>query len=210
MSTVLDQIRSLGIYPYALHLTRIENLSGICQDGKITARNFLGGRDFTDISEKSVQEKRSSKLVPCTGRPLHDYVPFFLSFKTPMVASRQTQNDDLVYLHVNLDIFSRVKGCVVTDGNATNAVTKFAKLERPKDLAILDLGVLYKLGSAGDKERSRKKAAELLVPDAVPMAEIKSLLFYSDSGRRKGLEILRNFGITMNTKVWPKYFFGST
>lgn len=208
MAAVPDEIRSLGIYPYALHLTRIENLSGIFQDQKITARNFLTDRSFADISEKSVQDKRSVKIVPCTGRSLHDYVPFFLSFKTPMVASRQTQNDDLVYLQVSLDIFTRIQGCVVTDGNATNSVTKFAPLNEAKDLSILDLGVLYKLGYAGDKERSRKKAAELLVPDAVPAKEIKSLIFYSESGKAKGLEILKNFGITVGIKVWPKYFFG--
>ena len=125
-----------------------------------------------------------------------------------MVASRQTQNDDLVYLQISLDVFSRIKGCVVTDGNATNTVTKFAPLDEPSDLSILDLSVIYKLGYAGDKERSRKKAAELLVPETVPISEIRSLIFYSESGKRKGLDILKNSGITMNVKVWPKYFFG--
>jgi hypothetical protein len=209
MSDVIDQIRAIGVYPYALHLTRIENLVGICEAGGIRSRALLADSKFSDISEASVQEKRIDKLVPQSSRSLHEYVPFFMSFKAPMVASRQTQNDDLVYLQINLDIFTRSPGCVVTDGNAASTTTKFEPLNAPEALKILDLSVVYKVDYGHDKERSRKKAAELLVPDFVGLSEIRALIFYSESGASKGLDILGKFGISMNAKVWPKYFFGA-
>jgi len=208
MSNAIDQIRALGVYPYALHITRVENLQGICEAQGLWARNSVVESTFTDISEPSVQDKRAVKIIPQTGRSLHEYVPFFLSFKAPMVASRQSQNDDLVYLQINLDIFTRIQGCVLSDGNATNATTGFELFDRPEVLKILDLSVLYKIDYGGDKERSRKKAAELLVPEFVPLSEIRALIFYSDSGAGKGLEILKDFGINKSIKIWPKYFFG--
>jgi hypothetical protein len=91
--------------------------------------------------------------------------------------------------------------------NATNSNTKFEPFDRPDALKILDLNVLYKVGYSGDKEKSRKKAAELLVPNSVALSEIKTLIFYSPTGRDKGLEIIKDFGIKPAIKVWPKYFF---
>ena len=207
VQSTIDKIRRLGVYPYAIHLTRIENLRGMCAGGGIMARNCLK-QDFLDISEKSVQSKRATKTVLNTGSSLHDYVPFFLSFKAPMVASRQSQSEDLVYLQINLDIFERISGCVLTDGNATNQVTRFDLFDRAEALKILDLSVLYKVSYAGDKEKARKKASELLVPKFVPLSEIHTLIFYSEAGKARGLEILGNSGIVKSVKVWPKYFFG--
>lgn len=205
--TTFEQIRALNVFPYAFHITRLENLRGIWETNKLLARNKVGAVTFSDISEPSVQEIRARKKVPQSARPLHDYVPFFLTFKAPMVAMRQTQNEDLVYIQVRLDIFTRIKGCFLTDGNATNADTKFEPFDRPDALKILDLSVLYKVSYAGDKEKSRKKAAELLIPDSVPLNEIRTLIFYGPGGRDKGLEILKDFGTKPAIKVWPKYFF---
>jgi hypothetical protein len=205
--TTLDQIRALSFFPYAFHITRIENLRGICDSKKVLARNKIGSITFTDISEPSVQRIRAKKKIPQSGRVLHDYVPFFLTFKAPMVAMRQTQNEEVVYIQIGLDIFTRISGCFIADGNATNSNTKFEPFDRPDALKILDLNVLYKIGYSGDKEKSRKKAAELLVPDSVSLSEIKTLIFYSPAGRDKGLEIIKDFGIKPAIKVWPKYFF---
>ena len=206
--TAIEQIRALNFLPFALHLTRIENLEGIFHNRGLQSRSSIGQTIFTDISDPSVQGVRARKTVPQTSRGLHDYVPFFLTFKAPMVAMRQAQNEDLVYIQVSLDIFTRISGCVLSDGNATNSITKFEMFDRADALKILDLGVLYKVSYAGDKERARKKAAELLVPDFVPISEFKSLIFYSDGGRDEGLSIIEKFGMRPAIKVLPGYFFG--
>src|SRR5438094_229359 len=140
--TVIEQIRALNVLPYALHITRIENLEGICRDHGLQSRTRIDQNTFIDISEPSVQEIRARKTIPQTSRCLHDYVPFFLTFKAPMVAMRQTQNEDLVYIQISLDIFTRIEGCVLSDGNATNANTKFELFDRVDALKILDLSVL--------------------------------------------------------------------
>jgi ssDNA thymidine ADP-ribosyltransferase, DarT len=205
--TIIDDIRNLNVVPYASHITRIENLEGIFAGKGLKARAQLASSSYADISEPSVQQIRAQKVVPQTGRRLHDYVPFFLTFKAPMVAMRQTQNDDLVYIQVVLDVFTRISGCVLTDGNAASAESKFELFDRVDALKILDLSVLYKVKYRGDKELARKKAAELLVPDFVPLAELRTLIFYSEAGRDKGLSIAKKFGIQISVKVMPRYFF---
>lgn len=205
--TLIERIRSLGLYPYALHLTSISNLEGIVRDGGIYSRSKMKNRSFIDISDPNVQDTRAHKTTPQTNLNLHNYVPFFLSFKAPMVALRQDHNEDLVYIQVSIDIFTRITGCFLTDGNATNSNTKFEPLVSTEAFKILDLSVLYKVAYAGDKEKSRKKAAELLVPDFVPQNEVITLIFYSASGRDKGLEIVADSGINAAIKVWPRYFF---
>ncbi len=205
--TVIEQIKSLNIYPYALHITSISNLTGICSMGGIKSRNEMANSSFADISDPSVQGIRAQKVVPQSGLTLHNYIPFFISFKSPMVAMRQDQNEDLVYIQISLDIFMRISGCFLTDGNATNTNTVFEPLTTAEAFKILDLSVLYKVGYGGDKEKARKKSAELLVPYFVPQSEIKALIFYNEAGRDKGLANITNSGIKPAIYVWPKYFF---
>lgn len=66
---------------------------------------------------------------------------------------------------------------------------------------------MYKVSYANDSEKSRKKAAEILIPYSVPISEIKTLIFYSESGKDKGLNLIKNSGIKPAIKVWPTYFF---
>jgi len=103
-----------GVFPGAMHITRIENLTAIFESGKLQCRRLLGKEEFLDISEPSAQDKRRNKKVLGTDLTLFDYVPFFLTYKAPMVSAKRTENKDLVYLRINLDVFSRLKGCVTS------------------------------------------------------------------------------------------------
>lgn len=203
--TIENAIRALGVMPTALHITKISNLKGILSNKGILPRNKV--TSFEDISNHGVQEIRSKKVVPTTNNVVHDYVPFFFSFKAPMIATLQEQNDDLVYIQINLDIFSRIAGCFLTDGNATNDNTIFREFKDVDALKILDLSILYKVKYKDDKEKARKKAAELLIPNFVPQNEFIAFIFFSEKGRDRGLEILKNAGISPATKVFPGWFF---
>lgn len=203
--TINDKIRVMGVMPTALHITKISNLRGILSNKGILSRKKVS--DFNDISNLGVQEIRSTKIVPATNKVVQDYVPFFLSFKAPMIATLQEQNDELVYIQISLDIFSRIDGCILTDGNAANDNTVFEEFKDTNALNILDLSILYKVRYKDDKEKARKKSAELLIPDFVPQSEFKALIFYSEAGRSQGLEILKNAGINPAIKVFPDYFF---
>ncbi len=202
------QIRTTyNVYPWALHITRIENLTPIFSSGSLKCRNHPDLKDFVDISEESVQKRRKEKIILDTGKTLFDYVPFFLTYKAPMVSAKRTANNDLVYLQINLDIFAQIPGCILSDGNAANTETKFVKFDTTEALKILDLDVLYKLTYKDDEERKRKKAAELLVPCEVPVSEIWQLAFYSNEGQQKGLALLEKIGKKCASKVAPKWFY---
>ena len=120
--TALAIREKFAIPSSALHVTRIENLEGIFSAGKIFSKNSLGARPFLDVSSAHVQLLRS-KLISTTGKVLHDYVPFYLSFKTPMLSAIRDQNEDLVYIRICLDVFERYPGTILSDGNAASSET---------------------------------------------------------------------------------------
>ncbi|MEO7163043.1 MAG: DarT ssDNA thymidine ADP-ribosyltransferase family protein, partial [Bdellovibrionia bacterium] len=73
----------------AYHLTHIHNLSLILDMGELNSHSRMRGRGYFDLSNEDVQAGRAAITVPVTNRPLHDYVPLYFGFKTPMVACNQ-------------------------------------------------------------------------------------------------------------------------
>lgn len=195
-SETQNEIRSrYGLVATALHLTRIENLDGILREGAILSKTGMAGREFRDISAANVQATRATKRVPCSGRILHDYVPLFVSFKAPMVASLQEQNQRLVYIAFSQCLFQRHPGTIITNGNAASAATVFREFQAIEDLELLDRSIVQKtVGYAGDAEKARKKAAEILVPDRLSVEEIRFLVFFDEAGVAEGLEIAQRHG----------------
>jgi hypothetical protein len=77
----------------------------------------MRGQSYRNLANEDVQAGRAAIMVSATQKPLHDYVPLYLGFKTPMVAINQTHNEDLLFLRFSLDILA-TPGSVVCDGNA--------------------------------------------------------------------------------------------
>lgn len=179
----------------------------ILQIGGLLTKNRLRAGAYVDISMAEVQERRGEILVLGTDKTLHDYVPFWFTFKTPMMAKVQDKNADLVYLQLSLDFLSR-GNVVIADGNAASSKTVFRLFRSIDDLEILDLSILQKkVDYAGDAERKRKKSAEVLVPDCVDWAEIGTLVCFSDDARRRVLAVLAHFGMKNSVLVRKDWFF---
>lgn len=202
-----DQIRQrYQLVPYACHVTHIENLKKIIKSAALLSKNRLSSTDYTDISMTEVQERRSEIKVLGTSKTLHDFVPFWFTFKTPMMAKVQDKNSDLVYLWLSLDILLR-GDIVITDGNAAASKTVFRVFSNLDDLQILDSQIQKKVDYAGDPERKRKKAAELLVPETVAWKDIGNLFCFDDQARRRILAILKQFGMNNAVYVRKDWFF---
>lgn len=208
-SRTQNEIRArFGIVATALHLTKIENLEGIFREGAILSKTRMAGRRFQDISDPGIQETRATKTVPCSGRVLHDYVPLFVSYKAPMVAKLQGENQRLVYIAFSQCIFSRYPGTIITDGNAAAASTVFREFNSIEDLEILDFNIIQKtVGYARDDEKARRKAAEILVPDRLLIEEIRFLTFFDEASRAEGLDISQSCGKNFATLVNKGWFF---
>ena len=108
----------------AHHLTHIENLNEILHSGELRSYNLMRGQSYRNLANEDVQAGRSVISIGPSQKPLHDYVPLYLGFKTPMVAINQSHNEELLYLRFPLDILG-TSGSFVADGNARSAATKF-------------------------------------------------------------------------------------
>jgi ssDNA thymidine ADP-ribosyltransferase, DarT len=197
------------LVPYACHVTHVDNLKRIIESGGLLAKNRLPENSYTDISMAEIQERRGEISVLGTSKTLHDFVPFWFTFKTPMMAKVQDKSPELVYLQLSLDILSK-GDVVITDGNAASANTKFRLFRTFDDLQILDLSILQKkVDYAGNPERKRLKSAEILIPDKVPWADIGTLVCFNDDARARVLAVLAQFG--MKNAVWVRkdWFFFS-
>jgi ssDNA thymidine ADP-ribosyltransferase, DarT len=90
--------------PPAYHMTHFANLELIFNGGALLAKNKLSNLNIYDISNPSIQAWRSQKIIPVSGRSIHDL------------------NEKIVFLRFSLDIL-RQPGVIVSDGNARSNST---------------------------------------------------------------------------------------
>jgi hypothetical protein len=140
------------------------NLILILQAGEIRSYNLMRGQSYHNLTNEDVQAGRAAIVIPKTRKPLHDYVPLYLGFKTPMVAIYQAHNENLLFLRFSLDILA-IPGVVVCDGDARSQSSKFYTFTGPDVFSKIDIAAVRTVKYAKDPELKRKKQAEILIPD---------------------------------------------
>ena len=187
-------------------MTHIDNLRPILQTGELRSYNLMRGQSYRNVANEDVQAGRAAIVVPASQKPLHDYVPLYLGFKTPMVAINQAHNEDLLFLRFSLDVLA-TPGSVVCDGNARSLATKFYLFNGPDIFSNLDVAAIRSVKYAKDPELKRKKQAEILIPDKLPMSQMLDMICYSESTKTRALSILSEFGIKRAVTVNQGWYF---
>lgn len=170
-------------------LTHIENLNEILRSGELRSYNLMRGQSYRHLANEDVQAGRSVISIGPSQKPLHDYVPLYLGFKTPMVAINQSHNE------------------FVGDGNARSAATKFYSFSGPDIFSKIDVAAIRSVKYAKDPELKRKKQAEILIPDKLQINQMLDIICYSEGAKTRTLSILSNFGISKPVKVNQGWFF---
>ena len=124
----------------------------------------------TDISDLEVNRRRSDKIDPIQRRPLHDYVNLYFRARNPMLSARRQLQSDLVVLYVDRRLLQE-PGVVFTDGNAASDATRF--FDDLSDLTELDWDCLEADFWNDFDDGKRKRCAEILVPDRVPLSRVE-------------------------------------
>ena len=96
-----------------------------------------------------------------------------------MVSAIRNLNDSLVFLFFSFDILNDLE-CVISDGNAADAKTSFKVLQSIDDLDFLDPKSINSQSYAHDNEIKRRKQAELLILDFLPIRYLKYVICPSD------------------------------
>jgi hypothetical protein len=126
------------------HITAIDNLAAICQQGALVSKNALcaKGLAYQNIAHLGAQTTRSVKPVPNPpGGSVHDYVPFYFAPRSPMLSALHNGNvagclykqDDILHFETTVERATASNSAFVFyDRNAT----------KPYSLAFTDLAEL--------------------------------------------------------------------
>ena len=202
MTSLSNQIKQNYELGHVSHMTDYENLESILVEDGILSTNQISKKSmtFTDISNESVQCGRGSITVPCSGKPLHDYVPLYWGRKTPMVSVLRDRNDTLLFLMFSTNLLSEYD-CVISDGNARTAGTSFRDYSQLSDLDHLTPKDINTAKYASDDEVKRRKQSELLVLNKLPLKHLQYIVCYSDVVKTKVEALLTTHSVTCGVYI---------
>jgi hypothetical protein len=207
------------------HFTHLDNIAAILQEGRLicdaAARQ---GRLRREVGDAAIKEARRRRVLPLPphGR-VGDYVPFYFATRSPMmyriacdhrdgIQDRYLDGDrPLVYLVSSVASVVRAGlTWLATDGNAANAATEFTA----------DLGRLHEMidwplmeaerwsNSEDDPDRQRRRMAELLVHQQVPLTVIRWLATYDEACATRLRALLSEHELVDRILVRPGWYYG--
>jgi len=169
----------------AFYIVRIDNLPSILERG-ILSYNECGraGIQHTSFADNDVQARHDRKLIPNTGRYLHDYAPTYLNPRNATLYCRKQQAyfKDLCILVIDGNQLLTLDGTVLSD---RNAAADFAAYLAPSEITKLNFNRIYASswnhGDILEKERHKTEMqAEILVPDRISPHLILGVLVQSE------------------------------
>ncbi|MEE2003036.1 DUF4433 domain-containing protein [Alkalimonas sp. MEB108] len=161
--------QSLPLLSHSWHLTMVDNLPSIFFGGHgILCKNELSKQQvaYTDISLATAQQRRHAKRV--LGRPVHDFVPTFVTQRNPMMFCRRMEHARLVWLKIDLTKMDP-KQCVTSRYNVAANCERFAP---GVCAAIIDWPVIQATYWKDFQNGSVARGAEVLVHNRIPLKAI--------------------------------------
>ncbi len=164
------------------HITHINNLESIVKADGLLAYNAMyeAEAEYTNIAYDTIQDRRATTRVPCSvGGVLHDYVPFYFAFRSPMLYTISRGNVEgysegqtpIIYLVSEVEkIADSNLHFAFTDGHAVINFTEFFDHLEYLDDAI-DWEVMkdkYWKDTDEYPDRKRKRQAEFLIYNFFP------------------------------------------
>ncbi|MBI5047808.1 MAG: DUF4433 domain-containing protein [Deltaproteobacteria bacterium] len=188
------QLNKYGI-DHLHYMAPIENIPSILDQG-ILSNKRAKHIDHKDFSDQEIQLQRKFTIMGTLRTP-HDYVPLYFATHTPMQyvittpaftknRNRVTNNNDLIFIELDAIKIFKIHGVVFTDGNVAASRTCFCT-----DIADLDELDWNTINSPNqwpycyDSEWKRKKASEVLVPDAIPATFFTRIVVFSNEAIQK-------------------------
>lgn len=165
----------------AHHMTAISNLKSIFSEKALCSYNLMKSKSYENLANDEVQTGRAEIKVP-GGLALHDYVPLYMTFKTPMSAANQHRNLEWVYLSFNLEFMAAyLKGVMLADGNARSKETQFGPMKDLTSFDMLNWSALQSPKWRDSEELKRQRQAEVLVPHRLPLNSLMWISTFNDT-----------------------------
>ncbi len=166
-SKELNQYGITSLY----HMTHIDNLKSILENGLLSHNQAHQLDTLTDISDQQVNARRSMN-DPIYGRSLHDYVPCYFNARNPMSYKRRELANQLVILKIKPTLLL-TEGGLFTDGNAASNMTCF--FNKITDLSQLSWECLRAYYWNDYCDGKRLRCAEMLIPERISIQDISGI-----------------------------------
>jgi hypothetical protein len=204
-----------------MHFTHVRNLPGILAAGCLQSDKLLDRRSvaIVEAADPEVKVRRRQVRVPLAPFGcVADYVPFYFANRSPMlfklarggVPSYTDGQDPLIYLVGTAEHIADAKlRYLFSDGNCAASVTQLFD-----DLRHLGTAVDWPLmrarmwnDTADDPDRMRRRMAEFLVHERVPVRCLAGIAVRAPAVKRQVMTILADHGISLPVQIRPGWYF---
>ena len=189
-------------------IVHVDNVKYILRHGMFTKHHTSADPNYINIGDTKLIKQRNEYPVKLEGYGnLGDYVPFYFGPLSPMLLNIKTgyrgivqrPQSDIAYICSKLDqIIDAGSQWCFTDGHAKNRITEF--YNDVIDLDNVDWKIVserYWKNTEEDLDRMRRKQAEFLVKDHVPVQVIKRIIIYDENKR----EMLQKIADKLKLKI---------
>lgn len=195
-----------GVY----RIVHVDNVPDILQRGMFATNHPARPAGYRFIGHRRLTAQRKDYRVPLPGGgDLGDYVPFYFGKHSIMLLNIHTgygvekiPREEIVYLLCRLDSLDAA-GCeyCFTDGHAkslqTNFYTDRADLDQV-DWSVVNLK--HWQNTPEDRDRQRRKQAELLVRDHVPSQCIDFIVTFGEEALTRVEQYVVNSGLKLHCR----------
>jgi hypothetical protein len=191
-----------------LRFTHVDNLATIIRRGGLHAPNHVpeDGLAYRFCHSAEVQSARADVPVHLgPGGTIHDYVPFYFGYLSPMMLKLKTGQVDgyaegqapLIYLVSSAQAVQDVGlDFVFSDGHGLARFTDwFDDLNRLDAVDWMMVNQQYWADKIEDMDRQRRKQAEFLVYRYCPWALIHEIVVIDSAMQQRVEEILADFSV---------------
>lgn len=211
-------IEKIGVY----RMIRIQNLEHDLTHGLYCKKKCVKNDNYQGIGNEEIISQRDESVVKCfPDTVVNDYVPFYFSVRTPMLYNIKTgmgvpqlPQSEIVYLYCRMiDLATDEFQWCYTNGNAAKLITKFFtdvnQIEANIDWRSINTTDFRDQNADGDEDRIRKKHAEFLVLNHVPIKYVKGIAVYNEGRQKEVSAMVEKLQLKIKVLVNPnnKYYF---
>jgi ssDNA thymidine ADP-ribosyltransferase, DarT len=189
-----------------LRFTHVDNLDTIIRRGGLHAPNHVpqDGLPYRFCHGADVQSARAEVPVPVgPGGTIHDYVPFYFGYLSPMMLNLKTGRvvgysegqNPLIYFASSVQAIQDA-GCrfVFSDGHGLARITAwFDHLDQLDEVDWEMVNQRYWTDNINDMDRQRRKQAEFLVHQYCPWSLIQEIVVIDSTMQQRVVTIQAAF-----------------
>jgi hypothetical protein len=206
-----------GTIPKRVKLYRIvhvNNLEHLLRYGMGTRSHESADPNYINIGDSSLIDSRADFEVPIDppNGLLGEYVPFYFGPLSPMLLKikngtgvEKREQTDVFYVICGFEeVKLQCQDWCFTDGHAKNQFSKFFATEQ--DLIHIDWSLVrlrFWKNTEEDFDRIRRKQAEFLVKNHVPVNCIISLVVFNEERHTFAKQMIENQGLNIPVYVNP-------